>query len=389
MPGVYNRIMRIAQEKKRDKFSRWFRLCPVRHCLALLGAGLVGAYFAFQGDERLMKTVEDTIAQPYFRAAGEICSIAKFSVAEMIYAIGITALLIYLIVQILNIVHKPEKKKCAYRTVMTFLTTALVFYGLFCILWGVYYKTADFSEASGLRDEPVSTDELYKVTAYFADMVNTYAGQTQRDENGLFQAHIKELFDQSATLYEPIVKKYPCLEGPSLRAKPLIFSKIMSLINFTGYFFPITGEANLNTDAPLCLLPATIAHELAHQRGVAKEDQANFVAVIACLASEKPDFCYSGCLLAYIHLENALSRADPVLAKEIRQKLSDNVKADLTADSKYWQAYETTAAKVSESVYSKFLTGYGEKRGLESYGACVDLLAAYYYDTATAKSGVG
>ena len=389
MPEVYNIIMRTIREKKRNKFSRWFRLCPARHCLALLGAILIGAYFAFQDNESMMEAAEDKIARPYFRIAGKICSIVEFSVAEMIYAVGIIALLAYLIVQVVCILRKPERMKRMYRTLMTFLSVVLVFYGLFCALWGVYYKTADFSEVSGLQDEPVSTDELYAVTAYFADMANTYAEQTQRDENGLFQADIGELFNQSATLYEPIVKKYPCLDGPALRAKPLVFSKVMSWINFTGFFFPLTGEANLNTDAPVCLLPATIAHELAHQRGVAKEDQANFVAVIACLESGNTDFCYSACLLAYIHLENALDKADPTLAKEISQMLSDNVASDISADSEYWQAHETTAAKVSESVYSKFLTGYGEERGLASYGACVDLLVAYYYDAATAQPGVG
>jgi len=257
------------------------------------------------------------------------------------------------------------------------------------MLWGVYYKTADFSEVSGLQDKAVSTDELYAVTSYFAECANTYAEQTQRDENGLFRADIGELLDQSATLYGPIVKKYPCLDGPSLRAKPLIFSKFMSWINFTGFFFPMTGEANLNTDAPHCLLPATIAHELAHQRGVAREDQANFVGVIACLESGKPDYCYSACLLAYIHLENALNQTDPARGKEISQKLSDKVKADLTANNEYWQARETAAAAVSKSVYSKFLAGYGEERGLKSYGACVDLLVAYYYNAAIAQPGAG
>lgn len=43
----------------------------------------------------------------------------------------------------------------------------------------------------------------------------------------------------------------------------------MSRINYTGFFFPYTAEANVNVDSPLCMLPSTIAHELAHQRGVA------------------------------------------------------------------------------------------------------------------------
>lgn len=38
-------------------------------------------------------------------------------------------------------------------------------------------------------------------------------------------------------------------------------------------------------------------------------------------------------------------------------------------------------ADVSEKVYESFLQTYGDDRGMQSYGACVDLLTVYYLDT--------
>ena len=44
----------------------------------------------------------------------------------------------------------------------------------------------------------------------------------------------------------------------------MFFSRLQSMMGFTGVYFPFTGEANVNVDAPACLVPATIAHEMSH-----------------------------------------------------------------------------------------------------------------------------
>ena len=72
-----------------------------------------------------------------------------------------------------------------------------------------------------------------------------------------------------------------------------------------------TGESNVNIDSPACLLPSTVTHELAHQRGIASEQECNFLAVAAATSAEDPAYRYSGYLMGYIHLSNALYRADP------------------------------------------------------------------------------
>ena len=159
-----------------------------------------------------------------------------------------------------------------------------------------------------------------------------------------------------------------------------MFSKIMSYLDFTGFFFPFTGEANINTDSPACFIPSTIAHELAHQRGVAAEDEANFVAVLACLENGDPVYCYSACLLAYTHLGNALYSADYDAWYAVYSSLSDGVRNDLAANNAYWAGFKTPVSGISNSVYTGFLHSYGQTLGLRSYGACVDLLVAYYYD---------
>lgn len=159
----------------------------------------------------------------------------------------------------------------------------------------------------------------------------------------------------------------------------------MSIIDYTGFFCPFTAEANVNMDFPEALFAAVVAHELSHQRGVAKEQEANFVAVLASLASGDVDYCYSACLFAYIHLRNALAGVDSAALSRIDEGLCDSVKADLAENNRYWAAFETPVRTVTNTVYEGFLQSYGQTLGLRSYGACVDLLVGYYRDLARAR----
>ena len=236
--------------------------------------------------------------------------------------------------------------------------------------------------ASGLDSGEISTEQLETVTAYFAALSNRYAGQVQRDENGLYTADRAAILARSPEVFEKIQEKFPCLAGPAVAAKPFMFSKLLSYTDFTGFFFPFTGEANVNTDFPPSLFASTVAHELSHQRGVAKEQEANFVAVMASLEYGDADYCYSACLLAYTHLGNALYSADREAWRAIYESLDENILKDFAANRGYWAQFETPVQAVSNTVYEGFLQSYDQELGLKSYGACVDLLVNYYYEEA-------
>lgn len=370
--------------KRKNIFLRAFALCPARHVIALASLALTLAYFALRGNFALMTWLSAHVARPWHRFCAGALDALPFSMAGVLIAAAVLGFLAYLVFCLVTAARRGCWGARVYRLLLTAVTLVLAVYAGFCLLWGVYYYTSDFETQSGIYAQPLSTEQLESVTRYFAGLVNEYGGQVRRDENGLFDEELDAVFDASPHLYDQVQSLVPCLSGDALRAKPFMFSRAMSYLNFTGFFFPFTGEANINVDSPKCMVPSTVAHELAHQRGVAAEDEANFAAVLACLENGDPVYCYSASLLAYIHLGNALHRADRDAWSEVYATLSEDVKADLSGNNRYWEKYETPVSTVSDTVYTGFLQSYGQTLGLKSYGACVDLLVAYYYDISVA-----
>lgn len=369
-------------EKKRRILPRWFMLCPARHILLLASSAVIITYFLLRKYSRLMTTVCEFFTRPWHRFYGKLCSFCPVSVAALLIAATVIAVIVYILATLISALHRRGLAVGLYRIFITLAAVVVTVYALFCVLWGTYYYTSDFEANSGIYARPVSVEELQCVTEYFARMANEYSSRVERGEDGLFSEDLDSIFACSPQLYDKVQEHFPCLEGPALAAKPFLFSRAMSYINFTGFFFPFTGEANINVDAPACLIPSTIAHEIAHQRGVAAEDEANFVAVLSSLESGNDVYTYSAALLAYIHLSNALYSADLDAWQQVSALIGDAVRADLDCNNKYWEKYETPISDVSDTVYTGFLQSYGQTLGLKSYGACVDLLTVYYLDFA-------
>ena len=374
--------MNALSEKKESFLRHWYRLCPVRHILLLLGGILLGGYFLLRRNPQLMQQASDRIVRPWHRWIARQCDHLPFSVAEALIALGVILAVAYIIFTVVKLISSQERGKRVYRFLLTCAAAFALIYGGFCMLWGVYYYSEDFEDQSGIRGELVSVEQLTTVTRYFTDLVNNYESQVARDENGCFAESLDSFFQRAPSLYHEVEQMLPCLSGDDLSPKQIFFSRLMSYTDFTGFFFPFTGEANINVDVPPALIPSTIAHELAHQRGVAEEDEANFVAVLACLTNGDPTYCYSACLMSYIYLGNALYRTDRDAWAENYTRLGDGVRADLAANSAYWDQFETPVSTISDNVYTGFLQSYGQTLGLQTYGKCVDLLIAYYYESA-------
>lgn len=367
--------------KTRIKFRE---LAPVRVCISIALLLVIGVISALKGNSAAMLWIYNHITHPWHSFMSRLCSVFPFSVAELIYAVAVIFAVVYIIYSIYRIEKHEHKWRQVYISVLTVAMLALMFWAALCVFWTPSYSAPRFAQTSGVSDEPVAVDELRTVTEYFAAMANEYAERVPRDELGEFAVERNDIIDRAAEVFECAAEVFPYLEGVSLRPKGIICSKIMSYLNFTGFFFPATGEANVNMDSPAYMLASTAEHEIAHQRGVAQEQDCNFVSVFACTESEYDEFIYSGAMLAYVYLGNALHSADYDAWAEVYGTLSDTVRADFAQNNAYWKPFqESTAQKASSAVYDNFLKSNGQELGRKSYGACVDLLVNYYYPIIT------
>ena len=364
------------------------RLAPVRLGITLLCLLAVALIYALRVDEGAMLWVYEHVTHPYHLFMSKLCSHFAFSAAELVYAAAILGLAAYLLWCVYRLIRFPEKLWQLYRLVLTLAMAGAVFWAGLSVMWTPCYYAPGFAEQSGVDGGPLELEELETVTRWFAALASEYADEVPRDENGACTTDRDSVLDRAAGVFEGAAELYPFLDGEALRPKPIHFSRIMSCLDFTGFFFPMTGEANLNMDSPVFLLPSTSQHEIAHQRGVAMEQECNFVAVLSCLESEYADFRYAGAALAYIYLGNALAGADYEAYTEIYYSLSDTVRADFKAQSAYWDEFRDSAAqKASNTVYDSFLKSNGQELGMQSYGACVNLLVHYYIDEAREALG--
>jgi hypothetical protein len=307
-----------------------------------------------------------------------LCSVFPFSIAELLTVIGIIAVITYIIMAVISVIRAKRSLYTLYKSFTAALAVLLTIYFLLCIFLNASYHAESFQDKSGVSVTTSTIDELYNVTGYFINKLNETGAAVSRDGQGLFNVSVKELIEESASVYDGAEELFPFLSMRDTRPKRILFSRLMSRYNYTGFYFPFTGEANINTDITLCMIPASITHEMAHQRGIASEQEANFVAVLACSVSGNINYEYSGWLLGYINLGNALYKYDSERYYKLTRLLSDDVKKDIRANNEYWAKYDTAEAKISEKVYDSFLKGNGQALGVESYGAVVDLLLAWY-----------
>lgn len=208
--------------------------------------------------------------------------------------------------------------------------------------------------------------------------MNVRAELVERNEDGeMMLGNSERSVNTAVYAMEKLAEKYPDMNGYYPRPKPVCVSEILSYQGLTGVYSPFTVEANYNADMPDYNIPFTLCHELSHLRGFMQEEEANFIAFLACSESERKDFQYSGYLMAWSYSMSALRRTAAEDWQEVRPELKEIVEADLRENSRFWDSYDGKVAEVSDIVNDTYLKVNGQSDGVQSYGKMVDLLIAY------------
>lgn len=312
----------------------------------------------------------------FVNTLGRVMSIFPFSVVEIgLYAL-ILGFIVFTVVSIVRAIRKKDRPlKLLVGWIHKVLTTVALLLMVYTVTCGVNYFAQSFSTTQGLTIQKSSKEELIELTRYLAAQVNRAAEELTQDENGCMKLTV-DVQAEAVKAMKAASEEYSVLVGYYPQPKPVLVSRILSVQQISGIYSPFTVEANVNWEMTAYNIPFTACHELSHLKGFMREDEANFIAYLACAASDSAEFNYSGALLAYIHSGNALYSADKDTYWEIRDSLCEMAKKDLAANSAFWDRFETKIAEVHTQVNNSYLQMNNQTDGVKSYGRMVDLLLA-------------
>ena len=311
-------------------------------------------------------------------ALAYLTALFPLSVAEFLI-ISLPALLFFIIYIACKHYCSSLRESIVY--IVSLLSCVSLFFSLFTLGFGCGYHGKTLDQKLEIEKTNVAPLELKLTSALVAGEVNRYVPEVEFGEDG-FSKMPYSVFEMNRKLlkaYDSLCEKYDFIQKLYVGVKPVMLSEAMSYTHITGVYTYFTGEANINVNFPDYTLPFTAAHELAHQRGISREDEANFIAFLVCCESDDPYIKYSGYLNMYEYLASALS-AQKDAYKEVFFSLDPLVRAEMKAYSAFFNKYRhSVAGKVSEKVNDTFLQVQGTV-GTKSYGMVVDLAVAYYRD---------
>ncbi len=319
------------------------------------------------------------IASVFRAVAAFLTGWMPFSFAETII-IFLPAMLIIAIFGIIPNVSSEKTK--SWRYITSLLSVIAYIYIIFVFTLGTGYQGSSVTEKLGMQRRGISADELYKTAEALTEAVNREADGVRFDSNGssIMPYSVGELNKKLNDAYINASKKYDFIAPLRSNVKSVALSEPMTYTHIAGVYTFFTGEANVNINFPDYTLPYTMAHEMSHQRGIAPEDEANFMAYLVCMESDDPYIRYCGTqnLLEYVY--SALSRADRSLYREVYSKLDAHVVNEMRAYNAFFEKYEeNVVASVSGTINNTYLTLQGTQ-GTRSYGLVADLAVIGYIE---------
>ncbi|MFN7949337.1 MAG: DUF3810 domain-containing protein [Blastocatellia bacterium] len=326
---------------------------------------------------------------PYVAAAlAFINRRVSFSIAEMLLMLLAGGALCWLAVQVRRVLKKQVVwRQWLFAAMVRLLMVVSVSALTFLLLWGLNYQRQPLAQNFEFTSRKASADELEAISRVIVMKVNESYLEAARDHDWPDHSRIPHDPAQLAQLIEEAYQQEPLLKGiaPTQGAppKPVMFSRLMTIFGITGVYNPFTGEPNYNTEQPDFELPYTIAHEKAHQRGFAQEDEASFIAFLVCIRSSDAYVRYSG----YMHALGVLRRFGSALLREslpilrykaVYDQLGQGPRADLAASSTFWRRYQGHLMTVGERVNDTYLKANRVTHGTVSYSGVDGLIISYY-----------
>ena len=338
--SIYDMCDDLISHDKRCLKGR--RKLTLRGRLLTLGGGLLTflVLFLIRYIPGVSEGYTRTVGKAFAFFFGHAFTWIPFSIFELSLFLIVISLILWLVFFIIHTSKKGIKK--SFTRIIDLgivIASALTCYAM---TFGLGYY----------RDKPPvpQYEEIFEDTSIYKEIAMYYEEDFNRVANDLeFREDGSVINPYSWDELNKLVKEnYKLLDGQdyyhefTLNGKPMyMLSWLYSQLQITGITFPATYEPNYNIDAPAAEIPVTLAHELAHSKGVMREEDANLVAAYVCLNSENSYIRYSAYMATFFSL-GSLVRATNVDEdySEFIDGIDKKIWGDVSYINRYWKEHD-------------------------------------------------
>lgn len=308
-------------------------------------------------------------------------SFLHFSLTEVFVVVTVPILFILFFILVFKVLFYCQNRKRMIMSWLKRLTVSVIFmYMFFMLMHGYNYFRLPISDHMGFLVQNVEIDALEYTLGVLIPHTNVLREQVKEDETGVFQMRrsTRMMLNDAYKGFERIGPKVPILSGAPIRPKAVRLSAYWSYTGIGGMYFPFFAEANVNSHMPHAPILLTALHEIAHVRGFAREDEANFIAFLTGIHHPDRDFVYAAMLHATAWCLDALEQhTENEDVDKIMGLKSDAVRRDLEAHTAYWQSFDGPIRNAARRANDLFLKANQQQDGIKSYGRAVDLIVSW------------
>jgi hypothetical protein len=299
-----------------------------------------------------------------------------FSLGDLLYCFLIGWIIWKLVKFFRQIRYAPDKRIYLRTALMNMLWIGLLVWLVFQWCWGINYSRTNIPEQFGLSKKQPTQEEINCFTRLMLEQINATAPARERSGDAALLAKTPKM----AVAYQKLSNNYPQLSYTPAAFKSSLFGVLGNYMGYSGYFNPLSGEAQVNTHMPAFVQPFTGLHEIAHQLGYAKESEASFIGFLAAWHSGDSLLKYSASLEMFLFAQGALYRSDSASAKALKKALPKAAKKDLDDYKKFYSTYQGPIDDFITWFYGKFLQFNNQPEGMHSYNRSMVYVLRYILD---------
>ncbi len=297
-----------------------------------------------------------------------ISSIFPFSLGDVLYVLFIGFLLFRLITFLRRLSRPATRKQLLLAAPLQVINLCLVLYIAFKLLWGLNYSRHSIAASLKIGDEKYSPAQLSQLARFLVNRINTIEQERSQNQPGRPQQYTAATLEEAAAdAYRNMEAKNSFFTYQEPDLKKVLNTWIITKIGLEGYYNPLSGEANVNMRIPAHSLPFVACHEIAHQLGVGREDEANLVGYLVASNSRDVYFRYAAVYSVLRNVLFELRMKAPEEYEEISARINPATKKDFETDRAFWMKYNSDVYAYMDVALDSFLKLNNQQKGINSY----------------------